>query len=92
MADTAPKNIEGDKTTDVADHRTGRIDPLERLDVMFDSVPEGETVIEVADGVFWARLPLPWSLDHINVYLFKETDGWTVIDTSANGSRGREVW
>jgi glyoxylase-like metal-dependent hydrolase (beta-lactamase superfamily II) len=76
----------------VKDHRPGRIDPLADLDVLFDTVPDGEKVIQVTDGVYWARLPLPWSLDHINVYLFKEEGGWTVVDSGANGKRGKEVW
>ncbi|UTW56746.1 MBL fold metallo-hydrolase [Kordiimonas sp. SCSIO 12610] len=92
MADEPLQKVEGDKTSDVTDHRTGRVDPLASLTVLYDHVPEGEAVIEVAKGVYWARLPLPWSLDHINVYLFKEDNGWTVVDTGANGSRGRDVW
>lgn len=57
-----------------------------------DKVPGGTDVIEVADGILWARIPLPWSLDHINVYLFDEGDGWTVIDTGARGNTGKETW
>ena len=36
---------------------------------------------EVAPGLFWARLPLPFRLNHVNVWLLREEDGWTVIDT-----------
>ncbi len=57
-----------------------------------DKVPGGTDVIEVAEGIYWARIPLPWSLDHINVYLFDEGDGWTVIDTGARGNTGKEAW
>ncbi len=92
MAEASLNNVEGDNMSDVTDHRTGRVDPLANLTVLFDDVPSGDTVIEITDGVLWARLPLPWSLDHINVYLFKEDNGWTIVDTGANGSRGRAVW
>ena len=34
---------------------------------------EGE-VIEVAEGVLWARLPLPMALDHVNVYALDDQD------------------
>src|SRR5581483_2191738 len=38
-------------------------------------VPEpprpGETV-EIAPGILWARIPLPFRLDHINVYLIED--------------------
>lgn len=35
----------------------------------------------IASGLLWARLPLPFRLDHVNVWLIEEDDGWTVIDT-----------
>jgi len=37
--------------------------------------------IEAAPGVLWLRLPLPMSLDHINVYALADGDGWTLVDT-----------
>lgn len=43
--------------------------------------PERATVREVAPGILWARLPLPFRLDHVNVWLIEEDAGWTVIDT-----------
>lgn len=57
-----------------------------------EAVPDGVNIIKVAEDIFWARIPLPWSLDHINVYLFDEGEGWTVIDTGANGKTGIEAW
>ncbi|SMH30931.1 MBL fold metallo-hydrolase [Mesorhizobium australicum] len=45
-----------------------------------DTPPPGEAR-EVAPGLFWARLPLPFRLNHVNVWLLEEDDGWTVIDT-----------
>lgn len=57
-----------------------------------EKVPTSTDVIAVAAGVLWARIPLPWSLDHINVYLFDEGDGWSVIDTGARGKTGIQAW
>ena len=31
--------------------------------------------MEVAPGVLWLRLPLPYRLDHINVHLIEDGDG-----------------
>ena len=53
--------------------------------------PEGE-VIRIADGVFWARLPLPMVLDHVNAYVLDDGDGWTVFDTGMNTQRSRAIW
>ena len=52
--------------------------------------PEGEAV-EVADGVLWARLPLPMALDHVNVYAFREADGWAMVDTGFDTRRTRAI-
>lgn len=76
------------------DHRLGAsVDMLKDMSYPFgDAVPEGVKALEVARGVFWARIPLPWSLDHINVYLFDEGDGWSLVDTGAQGKTGRAAW
>ncbi|MFT7027488.1 MAG: glyoxylase-like metal-dependent hydrolase (beta-lactamase superfamily II) [Paracoccaceae bacterium] len=57
-----------------------------------DTPPAPGEVIEIADGVLWARLPLPMRLDHVNVYLLDDGDGWTVIDTGIRGKAGRAAW
>ena len=56
-----------------------------QLDYPFaDALPEPGQVREVAPGVFWVRMPLPFVLDHINLSLLRdEIDGragWTVVD------------
>jgi glyoxylase-like metal-dependent hydrolase (beta-lactamase superfamily II) len=49
-------------------------------------------LIEVHPGVLWARLPLPFRLDHINVYFIDDGDGWAVIDTGIGDEVTRAVW
>ena len=56
-----------------------------------DPPKEGEA-FEVADGILWARLPLPLKLDHVNVYALRDEDGWTIIDTGFASNRGRDIW
>ncbi|WP_102109163.1 MBL fold metallo-hydrolase [Oceaniglobus roseus] len=51
----------------------------------------GETV-EVAEGVLWARLPLPMKLDHVNVYVLDDGDGWCVVDTGFGTRKTRAIW
>lgn len=41
----------------------------------FDGVPAVGTTFQVADEVYWISMPLPISLDHINLYLLEEDDG-----------------
>ena len=56
------------------------------------SRPEMGSVTDVAPGVKWARLPLPFQLDHINVWLLRDGDGWALVDTGLFTGRTREAW
>ena len=47
---------------------------------------------EIADGILWLRLPLPSKLDHINVYLLEDNDGWVLFDTGLGDQRSRDIW
>ncbi len=39
----------------------------------------GET-LPIAPGVEWLRMPLPFALDHINLWLLEDGPGWTIVD------------
>ena len=54
--------------------------------------PEARTPFEVADGVWWVRFPMPMSLDHINIWLLEEEDGWTVVDTCLAMPEAKAIW
>jgi len=43
-------------------------------------------------GIFKARLPLPFKLDHVNCYAMKGGDGWTIIDAGLNYEATRRAW
>ena len=58
----------------------------------FDRAPEEGTVTPIAEGVFWARMALPMALDHVNVYILDDGDGWTVFDTGFDSGRTRGAW
>lgn len=58
----------------------------------FPDPPAEGQVQRVAEGVFWARLPLPMALDHVNVYILDDGDGWTVFDTGFATKRSRAIW
>lgn len=53
--------------------------------------PDG-SVVEVAPGVLWARMPMPMGLDHVNVYLLRAPQGWTLVDTGLNSETTRALW
>lgn len=58
----------------------------------YPTPPEPGGIIEVAPGILWARLPLPFSLDHVNVYLIEDGGGFAVLDTGIGNTRTKEVW
>jgi glyoxylase-like metal-dependent hydrolase (beta-lactamase superfamily II) len=58
----------------------------------FADPPAPGTATEVAPGVLWLRLPLPMTLDHVNVYALDDGDGWTLLDTGLDSRRCREAW
>jgi glyoxylase-like metal-dependent hydrolase (beta-lactamase superfamily II) len=54
--------------------------------------PETGEVIVLADGVGWARLPMPGSLKHINIWLLDDGDGVAIVDTGIDLPPSREAW
>ena len=58
----------------------------------YPTPPEPGPVIEIAPGILWARIPLPFRLNHINVYLIEDGDGWAVLDTGIGNDATRAVW
>ncbi len=50
------------------------------------------SLLEVAPGVLWLRMPLPIDLDHINLWLLRDGDGWTAVDTGYPAQRCAEAW
>lgn len=57
-----------------------------------DIPAEGRT-LEVAPGVRWLRMPLPMAgLDHINLWLLEDNDGWTIVDSGLGTRRIMELW
>lgn len=62
------------------------------LEFVWPTPPASGEVIEVAPGLLWARLPLPFRLNHVNVWLLEENDSWTVIDTGCATPELYAVW
>ena len=58
----------------------------------FAEVPAPATTVEVAPGVHWLSMPLPFALDHINLWLVSDDDGWTIVDTGIGNEQTRALW
>src|SRR3954468_16438981 len=57
---------------------------LAQLSFPCGDVPEPGDIKNVAPGIYWLRMPLPFQLNHINLWLGEEKDGWTTVDTAIN--------
>lgn len=65
-----------------------------------DTLPEHGDAMEVAPGVMWLRMGLPFALNHINLWLLRDemdvngtlTHGWTVVDCGIDNASTREGW
>jgi len=63
-----------------------------KLTYPFAEVPQRGKSIEVAAGVHWIRMPLPYSLDHINLWALDDGAGWAVVDTGVRTEETAAVW
>lgn len=61
-----------------------------------DTLPAPGASIELAPGVRWIRMALPFALDHINLWLLRdEIDGragWTVVDCCVARDEAKAQW
>jgi glyoxylase-like metal-dependent hydrolase (beta-lactamase superfamily II) len=57
-----------------------------------ERVPAPGEAIAVADGIWWIRMPLPFALDHINLWLLEDGDGWTLVDTGYGVQATWDLW
>jgi len=63
-----------------------------QLQFPYPDPPVGATRVEVARGLFWLRVPLPVSLNHINIYLLDDGDGWVLVDTGMHMPDTIALW
>lgn len=54
--------------------------------------PAPGQALQVAEGVYWLRMPLPFALDHINLWLLEDGDGWTLVDCGYTSEPTRAAW
>jgi glyoxylase-like metal-dependent hydrolase (beta-lactamase superfamily II) len=55
-------------------------------------IPAPGAAIAVAPGVWWIRMPLPFALDHINLWLLEDGEGWTLVDTGIGLEATWALW
>jgi len=62
-----------------------------------DTLPAAGEAIDIAPGVRWLRMPLPFALDHINLWLLRDRaddgrEGWAIVDCGVANDATRAAW
>ncbi|MEW6558930.1 MAG: MBL fold metallo-hydrolase [Pseudomonadota bacterium] len=61
-----------------------------------DAKPEPGESVELAPGLRWLRMGLPFALNHINLWLLEDcidgVQGWTVVDCGIDSAPTRAAW
>ena len=61
-----------------------------------EHLPQPGAITEVAAGVYWLRMVLPFALDHINLWLLRDhyegREGWAIVDCCLDQTSSREQW
>lgn len=62
------------------------------------TVPRGGDMVQVAPGVHWVRLRLPFRLNHVNLWVLDDdpdrdgVSGFWIVDTGFDLAEARDIW
>jgi len=58
----------------------------------YDAPPEIGKSVEIIPGLRWLRMPLPFLLGHINLWLLEDEGSWAIVDTGLFTQATRDLW
>ena len=58
----------------------------------FERRPATGETMRIAPGVVWLRMHLPFSLNHINLWLLEDGVGWSIVDTGVGVKDCTNIW
>jgi len=62
------------------------------MEFPFVAPPALGEVTLIRPGCYWLRMPLPYALDHINLWMLRDGDGYSIVDTGFNQAATHEAW
>ena len=68
------------------------MNPESQLEYPIPELPSPGLVKRVANGVYWLRMPLPFALDHINLWLLEDGDRWAIVDCGYGNEATLDLW
>lgn len=57
-----------------------------------ETAPDAAQVLPIASGVRWVRMPLPFALNHINLWLLDDGARVVMVDCGIGDERTRALW
>lgn len=58
----------------------------------FGDTPDAGESMAIAPGIRWLRMPLPFALEHINLWLLEDDDRWAIVDSGIDNDDSRAIW
>ena len=55
-------------------------------------LPQLNELVKLSPDLYWGRLPLPFRLNHINLYIIDTNDGWVIVDAGIYGEETKKYW
>ena len=68
------------------------MDPQQILQFPHAAAPAAGASLEIVPGLRWLRMPLPFALDHINLWMLQDGNGWTIVDCGIATDQTRDLW
>lgn len=57
-----------------------------------EQLPAAGHTLKLQGGLRWLRMQLPFALDHINLWLLRDSDGWAIVDCGIADAGTRANW
>lgn len=65
---------------------------INQLQTPLAGKPLAGEVLEIAPGIGWVQMSLPFALDHVNCWLMADGGGWNIVDCGINDDDTRQSW
>lgn len=62
------------------------------LDLFVPESPAPGTLTDITADIKWLRMELPFKLNHVNVWLIRDGEGWAIVDTGLGSAATQEIW
>ena len=69
------------------------IEAAQKADIITpDTIPGAGQISQLRDDIWWVRMPLPFRLNHVNLYVLRGDDGLTIIDAGLHAAETATHW